>query len=148
MKNWLINWYWVFSAGLRPKTLQKETLAQMFSSEFCEIFKKHLFYNSDLVLNNLSYQGFIIYLLLFIFFFATLTFDNADQYSDHSFLNWIQNFAPKSSDISYHLVFLGNTLEPVGIWYSLETTLAISQIFPAYLPRIFQSKAFGQGGSL
>ena len=37
-------------AGLRPETLlKKESLAQVFSCEFCEIFKKTFFYRTPVV---------------------------------------------------------------------------------------------------
>lgn len=39
-------------------------------------------------------------------------------------------------------------LEAIGIWYSLETVFAISQVFPVLLLRIFQSEDLGQTGSV
>ena len=36
-------------AGLRPATLLKEALAQLFSCEFCEISKNNLFYRTPAV---------------------------------------------------------------------------------------------------
>ena len=35
-------------SGLRPATLLKEILTQVFSYEFCKIFQKHLFYKTPL----------------------------------------------------------------------------------------------------
>ena len=44
-------------AGMRPATLlKKETLAQVFSCEFCEISKNTLFYRTYLVVASVYYE--------------------------------------------------------------------------------------------
>ena len=107
------------------------------------------------MLNNVLYKGFIVCPLLFIFFFCHSYICKRSKvftsffHQCYSFQNWIQNLAHRLSSVSNHLVFfLGNTLESVGIWYCLENTLATSQVFPVYLPRIFKLKDLGQGDSL